>query len=626
MRIETCEIIEAENALLPKDSHFPPDAINIIKCWENKEIVACPGSGKTTVLLAKLKLLSARMPLENGKGICVLSHTNVAVNEIKQKLSKEASTIIGYPNYIGTIDGFINRFIVLPYLRNFTSLPIHFVDNETFGHIVYRIIVKKKDNRLKGLINSRYKFYGMQSPIEFIEKLSICNNMLYIRVNGKNIQLAGKDAESTKEYHQIELDLFRREGLLRYQETYKCFTKALEFSGTLLKQLLLCRFKYIFIDEYQDCSELQRNSIDTLFYKTESMLQKIGDLDQAIYNGINDDEKPWQIEQNSMPLCCAIRYGKEIADVLTYLRTGKETITASTGERKIKPTIIVFEDDQKQQVISKFIEVIRHNDLVKPDGIYKAIGMCENVSGLKISDYWCEYRHNAKTSSNMDYPSYIAEICRELKNGNMYIVERHVREIICKVYRYCGKRNPKSKLNPPAYFSVRTIVQELAGTKCISYRQTILDLISLPAYEYARVETIIRGILVTLVGETELKKLPKTIMFNHKIDITTGEHCNVYTSDGVNVEFDNIWGIKGETHDATLYLETQRRKGSDIDRVISLLEGKTMMNNSEVYEKSRRCVYVGFSRPKYLLCVAVQKKTFDKHKKAFENWQVIPLT
>ena len=42
------------------------------------------------MLLAKLKLLADRMPLENGAGVCVLSHTNVAVDEIRNRLSEYA--------------------------------------------------------------------------------------------------------------------------------------------------------------------------------------------------------------------------------------------------------------------------------------------------------------------------------------------------------------------------------------------------------------------------------------------------------------------------------------------------------------------------------------------------------
>ena len=85
--ISDAEIADVEKLLLPDGCHFAADAKEVIRCWHSTDVSACPGSGKTTVLLAKLKLLADRMPLEHGAGICVLSHTNVAVDEVKSKLT-----------------------------------------------------------------------------------------------------------------------------------------------------------------------------------------------------------------------------------------------------------------------------------------------------------------------------------------------------------------------------------------------------------------------------------------------------------------------------------------------------------------------------------------------------------
>ncbi|MGF1817160.1 UvrD-helicase domain-containing protein, partial [Vibrio splendidus] len=49
------------------------------------DIQACPGSGKTTLIAAKLILL-AKSWQQSTSGICVLSHTNVAKNEIISRL------------------------------------------------------------------------------------------------------------------------------------------------------------------------------------------------------------------------------------------------------------------------------------------------------------------------------------------------------------------------------------------------------------------------------------------------------------------------------------------------------------------------------------------------------------
>ena len=116
-QITDSEIQDLERLLLPKDCHFADDALQVIRYWNSVDVSACPGSGKTTLLLAKLKLLADRMPLNSGAGVCVLSHTNVAVNEIKEKLAEYADKLMSYPNFVGTIQSFIDRFVTMPYIR-----------------------------------------------------------------------------------------------------------------------------------------------------------------------------------------------------------------------------------------------------------------------------------------------------------------------------------------------------------------------------------------------------------------------------------------------------------------------------------------------------------------------------
>lgn len=100
---------------------------------------------------------------------------------------------------------------------------------------------------------------------------------------------------------------------------------------------------------------------------------------------------------------------------------------------------------------------------------------------------------------------------------------------------------------------------------------------------------------------------------------------NIYVDEkGRKIEFNTVHGVKGETHDATLYLETKEKRSSDLKRILPLLEGKTFISNPTI-EYARRCVYVGLSRPRKLLCVAMMGDTYCGHEKAFANWDVIDI-
>lgn len=172
IQVQNNEIEIIEELLLPEGSHFSDDAKTVISCWESTDVSACPGSGKTTVLLAKLKILADRMPLDNGEGVCVLSHTNVAVNEIKTRLSSCADKLLNYPNYVGTIQSFIDSYIVKPYLKRKTTVALQVVDDEVFANHLYSLIVRAVQySTLRYLLTSRHNKEIYPTIIDMIKKI-----------------------------------------------------------------------------------------------------------------------------------------------------------------------------------------------------------------------------------------------------------------------------------------------------------------------------------------------------------------------------------------------------------------------------------------------------------------------
>ena len=84
-------------------------------------VKACPGSGKTYAVANKL-LSYINNWSKYHQGIAALSFTNVASNEIYEKANSIHNGLgkLGYPHFIGTVDSFINEFIVLRYGHLYT--------------------------------------------------------------------------------------------------------------------------------------------------------------------------------------------------------------------------------------------------------------------------------------------------------------------------------------------------------------------------------------------------------------------------------------------------------------------------------------------------------------------------
>ena len=182
------EIAYAESILLKEGLHFEQPYIDIIQCNETKDIKACPGSGKTTSLLAKLVILANKMPLENNQGICVLTHTNVAINEIKSRLGKKADVLFTYPNFFGTIQSFVDKFLAIPCFELcYGKSPIN-ISDELYLNCVLRSF-RAKTNYLKAknpkLRNKLYSLILANNDFWDNTRLSIVNNPTLKLVDNK---------------------------------------------------------------------------------------------------------------------------------------------------------------------------------------------------------------------------------------------------------------------------------------------------------------------------------------------------------------------------------------------------------------------------------------------------------
>ena len=102
-----------------------------IKNLGDTDFVACAGSGKTTMMCAKIDILTNKQPIIGNKGIVVLSLTNVAIEQIKDKLGSN-HTVFKYPNYCETIQKFVTKFVLNNWYNSKFKKKIEIIDNEFF--------------------------------------------------------------------------------------------------------------------------------------------------------------------------------------------------------------------------------------------------------------------------------------------------------------------------------------------------------------------------------------------------------------------------------------------------------------------------------------------------------------
>lgn len=135
-RIDDNLISSVQDFLLPKGCNFDDERRNFIKELSSCDLLAVPGSGKTTALIAKLCCMAEN--LEIGDAILVLSHTNTAVEEIRKHLSKKAAKLFEYPHNVSTIQEFVDKFLAIPYYENKYKRGIEIIDKDRYNAVSFQ--------------------------------------------------------------------------------------------------------------------------------------------------------------------------------------------------------------------------------------------------------------------------------------------------------------------------------------------------------------------------------------------------------------------------------------------------------------------------------------------------------
>ncbi|ENX65000.1 hypothetical protein F884_01249 [Acinetobacter sp. CIP 102143] len=286
------DIRYAENILLPQGKTFDDERRKFICNLSTIDLQAVPGSGKTTALLAKLLILETKLPLSDGSGILVLSHTNAAVDEIKERIHQYCPKLFRYPHFIGTIQSFVNEFLAIPYyLFKLKKKPLR-IDNEIYAE------------QIEFALSYNTKIALSKRSINYIDILSnsfISNKQIlqhFWSNDEVTIPKIGSHTNTYKELATIKINLLKT-GILSFGDCYALAQKYLS-NYPIIHKIINKRFQYVFIDEMQDMDTHQYELIEKIFTEnndTNTIIQRIGDKNQSIYNSIKA-ESIWQDRGN----------------------------------------------------------------------------------------------------------------------------------------------------------------------------------------------------------------------------------------------------------------------------------------------------------------------------------------
>lgn len=226
-------------------------------------LCAVPGSGKTFIVAKKLISYLKEWKYLH-RGVAALSFTNVASDEIKRQItdSSQKTSEMGYPHFVGTLDSFINNFILL-----------------RFGYLM------QKENRIRPIII--HENFGQ---LTFLSKDARCHQQMctqhpeWFHWSSTGLQKDGKSIEcdvNPKPCIAYKKALLKR-GMVIQREVPSLSLLLLKKYPQIAKELAY-RFPVIIVDEAQDTSREQMEILDCIAQAGVQTMVLVGDPDQSLY-------------------------------------------------------------------------------------------------------------------------------------------------------------------------------------------------------------------------------------------------------------------------------------------------------------------------------------------------------
>ena len=229
-------------------------AVNINE--KNVLVVAAPGSGKTTVIINRVNHLVTNLNVKVGN-IIVITFTRAAADNMRTRYKNAFNREVA--PFFGTFHGLFYKIL----LREGYNISI--IQGGVSHRIIKSVLTKYSDEVSEDKIKE------------------VLNNISLFKTSLKNIE----DFKPS-----LAKDIFV-ESLEKYEE-YKNKNELWDFDDLSIKVITLFReneellnkylslFKYVLVDEFQDCDDLQITFLKMM--NKNNSLFAVGDEDQCIYS------------------------------------------------------------------------------------------------------------------------------------------------------------------------------------------------------------------------------------------------------------------------------------------------------------------------------------------------------
>jgi len=521
--------------------------------------------------------------------------------------------LLSYPHFIGTIQEFVNRFLALPYCRS-KGISVKRIDDDfCCKHIEANLAwgtrkaLEKKHNMNISELQFRYINHEFEKIIPWFKKTP--------------------PSDSYTNLCLIKDNMFK-DGLFFFREMFELAKAYFDINPSVI-EAIRSRFPLVLVDEMQDTSLVQDEIINKIFSYDGSALQRLGDADQAIFSGGEEESSNSYNDLQLQVINTSHRFNSSVAALASRLSTNKVALSSTQSVNKDQPhTIYIVDEQSRMRVLSAFSHLCANNLPLGEKHPIKAVGGIGKTKpeGLTIKHYFPNFE---KSNSSKNFkPDKLIEYFREAQKnhacnayGYKLVLEGISRLLDIADYEYISIPQLKGVLKESQNYN--EINQKIIGIQrsdlngSHGWDNNIRDLLTdldLPV-ELGVVTDFISYVASSTTADDEFVS---TNMFVEKVN-----------DRDICIEIDTIHSVKGETHSATLLLETKFHE-YDVHQMLDYIIGVNNKRPTGVRKpKFMKQLYVAMTRPKHLIGIAIDESRFPNAKREIaiaNGWDVVDLT
>lgn len=368
-------------------------------------VLAIPGSGKTTMLLERIKFLSEHI---DSSKILNLTFSRIQANDMKKRFDSKDSNFM-------TIHAFC-YLIIRNYLKKYNR-QVNLIEDEKIynkynlvGEIYKNINKKKMSKEDLNLFFQKVSFMkNSLLDISYLEKVEISSiKEIYLEYEKSKKQKHLLDFDDMQVY---ALELLNDESLLRSIKN---------------------KYKYFQLDEGQDTSLLQFKILEKIVYPENNLLV-VADDDQSIYSFRAADPK-YLLNFKE------IYKDAKIISLDTNHRSGKKIISLassfiSQNKNRYKKNYKISRDFNDQIKFKEFKNFSKEYDYIikNLEDMNTGILFRNNISAISLSSYLLDKNIDFSINSNiLDF--FESKIFTDMVNIINFSEDFNNREIFNDIY------------------------------------------------------------------------------------------------------------------------------------------------------------------------------------------------